>query len=434
MAKLNVKNPVSDKLTHEGAPAKNINAYEELRRSVCSCLLWEKTFYESGVSIADRIMALIPQCTPEQVSALAIEAREKFKLRHVPLLLCRELARVGKLEAETLERVIQRADELTEFLAIYWKDKRQPLSAQVKKGLARAFVKFSAYDLAKYNQDGAIKLRDVLFLTHAKPKDKEQEAVWKKLIDGTLESPDTWEVQLSSGKNKKETWVRLLTEKKLGALALLRNLRNMKEVNVPVGLIKESLSEMKVERVLPYRFIAAARYAPNLEPELEQAMYKAASGLEKLKGNTVLLIDVSMSMDSGLSDKSDLTRIDAACGLAILCREICESVEVFTFSDSLAQIPSRRGFALRDAICQSQPHNGTYLGKAIETINKRCEFDRLIVITDEQSHDQVPNPKHKAYMLNVASYKNGVGYKASWTHIDGFSESCVRFIQEYENA
>jgi hypothetical protein len=34
------------------------------------------------------------------------------------------------------------ADELSEFVAIYWKDGRVPLSGQVKKGLAAAFPKF----------------------------------------------------------------------------------------------------------------------------------------------------------------------------------------------------------------------------------------------------------------------------------------------------
>ncbi len=93
--------------------------------------------------------------------------------------------------------MIQRPDELTEFLAIYWagklgameQRKTQAVSAQVKKGLAKALAKFDAYQLAKYDRDGAVRLRDVLFLVHAKPKDKEQEAVWKQLVDGTLASP-----------------------------------------------------------------------------------------------------------------------------------------------------------------------------------------------------------------------------------------------------
>ena len=53
--------------------------------------------------------------------------------------------------------------------------------------------------------------------------------MWKRLIAGELAVPDTWEVALSSGANKREAWERLLREQKLGALALLRNLRNMRE-------------------------------------------------------------------------------------------------------------------------------------------------------------------------------------------------------------
>jgi 60 kDa SS-A/Ro ribonucleoprotein len=70
-----------------------------------------------------------------------------------------------------------------------------------------------------------VKLRPVLFLFHAKPKDAEQAAVWKKLVENTLEPHDTWEVALSAGKDKRENFERLLREGKLGGPAVLRNLR-----------------------------------------------------------------------------------------------------------------------------------------------------------------------------------------------------------------
>lgn len=161
-------------VTHEGARAAIIKPEHELQRTLMACLLWEDSFYEGGVSVADRLKALIPKCNPEVVAGLAITAREDMKLRHAPLIVVREMARLAThkhLASQTLERVIQRPDELTEFLAIYWKEGRQPVSAQVKKGLAKAFGKFNEYSLAKYDRDNAIKLRDVLFLSHAKPKD-----------------------------------------------------------------------------------------------------------------------------------------------------------------------------------------------------------------------------------------------------------------------
>jgi hypothetical protein len=433
-------NRIVQAFTHERAKAKRFTPEMALKRSLMNCLLWEDQYYEDGVAIADRIKTLVPQVDAKRVAALAIEAREVMKLRHAPLLVIREMARHEThraLVADTIERVIQRPDEMTELLAIYWADalgpqqqrKRQPVSAQVKKGLARALTKFDAYQLAKYDRDGAVRIKDVLFLVHAKPKDKAQEKVWKQLVDGELAAPDTWEVSLSSGKDKRETFERLMAENKLGGLALLRNLRLMQQAQVPRQTIADTILAMRTDRILPYRFITAARYAPDFEPELETAMLKSIKGYARLPGRTRLLIDVSGSMFHPLSAQSEMTRAEAACGLAILAREVCEEVEIFTFSQEVKKVPPRRGFALRDAIIGSQPHTSTYLGKAVSEIDRKG--DRLIVFTDEQSHDRVPDPVARGTMVNVASYQHGVGHGA-WTKVDGFSEAVIAWIAALE--
>lgn len=427
-------------LTHEGGPADRIGPEQELRRTVAACLLWEDSFYESGVSIADRIKVLVPQCRTGFVAAVAYEARTMQKLRHVPLLVVREMARcvkhqgvVGKL----LPDIIQRADELSEFVSLYWatdpRGNQAPLSKQVKLGLLRAFGKFDEYALAKYNRDGAVKLRDVLFLCHAKPKDAEQAALWKRLVDGKLATPDTWEVNLSAGEDKKTTWERLMVEGKLGAMAFLRNLRNMKEVGISKEMVATYASLVDIKRVLPFRFLAAARALPEWEDVLESMMLSACEGQEKLLGRTLVLLDVSGSMDNKISAKSDLMRLDAACGVGVLLREVCEDVNVVTFSDALKVIAPRHGFALRDAIVTSQAHRGTLLGAAVAWANTQA-YDRIVVLTDEQSADAVGSPisGSKAYMVNVASDKNGVSYGKGWRHVDGWSETVIDYIRTFE--
>ena len=438
----NKKTAGSQIQTHEGGPAKRITDEQALRRSVMACMLWEDTFYEEGESIAERIQKLSTAVGAEKVAEMAIEARERFKLRHVPLLLVRSLATRGQqnpgLVAKTLARVIQRPDEMGEFLAIYWKDKAdQSLSAQVKRGLAAAFLKFDQYQLAKWNQDSAaVKLRDVMFLTHPKPATPAQAEIFKQIANQELKAPDTWEVALSAGgakkteQEKKDVWTRLLDEKRLGALALLRNLRNMEQAGVEAPKIREALKNANPSRVLPFRFISAARYGKQFESALEALMFKCVEGAEKLPGETVILVDHSGSMESRISGKSELMRSEAAAGLAILAREICENVRVFCFSHDSWEVPARRGFALRDAI-NAGAWGGTELGKAVTQMNK-IPHDRLIVLTDEQSHDVVPNATCKnAYMINVAAYQNGVGY-GRWTHIDGWSEACLDYIRESE--
>ena len=417
-------------ITHEGAPARELNAEQKLRRSVLSCLLWENEFYESGQTIADRIFTLASDVAPETVAALAIEAREQMKLRHAPLmLLCALIKSGGPLVAPTIERVIQRADELTELVALYWRAGKRPLSKQMKRGLALPFVKFDASQLAKYARDGPVKLRDVLFLCHAKPKDEAQAEIWKQLVDRTLTSPDTGEVALSGGADKAQTFARLLAERKLGYLALLRNLRNMDQSGVDEALVTEAIIARRgAERVLPFRYVAAARAAPRFEPWLDQALAETILEQPIMPGRTIVLVDVSGSMDAPLSMKSDLKRVDAAATLAAI---IPGDVRIFTFSNAVVEVPARRGMAGGDAIQRSQPHGGTELGKAVAKVNG-IAHDRLIVITDEQSRDPVPDPvAGNAYMINVASAKNGVGYGA-WTHIDGFSENVLRYIRENE--
>jgi 60 kDa SS-A/Ro ribonucleoprotein len=423
--------------THEGAPAiATLSAEQQLRRSVLSCLLWEDEFYEDGQSIADRIIAKAMRVTPQVLAALAIEAREVFNLRHVPLLLLEVLSRTGKgerLVADTIARVIQRADEPGELVGLHHRlGAKRMLPAQMRKGLARAIAKFDEYELAKYDRDSAVKLRDVLRLVRPTPKDEAQSALWKRVKERTLAMPDTWEVALSGGADKRATFERLLRERKLGYLALLRNLRTMVQAGVDVDLVRQAILARKggAQRVLPFRYVAAARAAPQLEPVLDEALRAAISEMPALPGKTIVLVDVSGSMTSRMSRKSDLTRMDAAAGLGAI---VPGDLRLFTFSSGLVEVPPRRGMAGLDAIVRSQHHGSTNLGSAVGKINALAH-DRLIVVTDEQSHDRVPEPEAKhAYMINVASYRNGVGY-GRWTHIDGFSEGVLRFIHEVERA
>ncbi|HUI34814.1 MAG TPA: TROVE domain-containing protein [Stellaceae bacterium] len=283
----------------------------------------------------------------------------------------------------------------------------------------------------------------MLFLSHAKPANDDQAHLWKQLANNELTSPDTWEVAFSGGKDKKETFERLIREHKLGYLALLRNLRNMVSAGCDLGLVREAILARKgADRVLPFRYIAAARACPQLEPALDEALCASIADMTPFSGRTTVLVDVSGSMDARLSARSDLTRKDAAAALAAI---LPGNVRVFSFADHVIEVPPRRGMAGIDAVRRSQ-NGGTRLFDAIDTVNRDVAYDRLIVITDEQAFPAnadllrepeqsarrtCPDPKRLGYMINVASNRNGVGYGA-WCHIDGFSEQVLRFIAEHE--
>lgn len=426
--------------THEGGRADaHQKPLVELERAVATCLLFENTFYEKGSDIAGRIAGLCKTVTPEQVAALAVKARNDYKLRHVPLFLVKQLAALARgrsdgLVRQTVKEVVQRPDEMGELIALYWKEGKKPLSGQLKKGLREAFGKFSAYQFSKWDRDSAVKLRDVMFLTH--PKAGERAELYKQIAEKQLQPADTWEVALSSGADKKEAWERLLKEKKLGYMALLMNLRNMETANVDRGLVESALLEgAPKSKALPFRFVSAYKHAPSYAQSLSDAMVKAIEGNIRLTGKTLLVVDVSGSMDATISAKSELMRLEAAGALAILLREVCESVRVVTFSNSLAEVPNLRGLGLIPAIDKSQQHGGTELRGALDLLRKKMpDAERVIVITDEQSHDGNASKWTKyGYICNVAPYKPGLELSGGWYRINGWSERVVDWIVAEES-
>lgn len=457
MARTNTLRPKTIVHTHEGAVATPTHAYNTLRRSVLSCLLWENNFYESGEEIGQRILSLCKDVTPAQLATLAVEARQQQHLRHVGLQLLvgwlRHHPRETAAFAETCAQVIQRPDELGELLALYWREGKKPLAAQLKRGLRRAVQQFSAFQIARYRgEKNKITLRDVIRLVHPKPLNEEQSATWKALCQDTLRAPDTWERELSDGKDAKETWERLLRERKLGGLALLRNLRNMQQKNVAQALIEQAMATHTFARVLPFRFITAAQHNAGVEPLIEAAFLRIMAQQTRLPGRTLFVIDVSGSMAASLSSKSQLDRIDAAAGLAMILRECCEDIAIYATAGNdssrihaTEQLPARHGFALRDALRIAKGKlggGGIFLTQCLSYIHEHEPHGaaRIIVFTDEQDCERDPAKMParadafggRNYLINVSPHKNGISYTDKWTHIDGFSEAVVKYIAASE--
>lgn len=444
-------------LTHEGGKGEiSRDPTKQLERAVATCLLFEDTFYERGSSIADRIADLCAEVAKKGdigygfILGLAQRARVDYKLRHVPLFLTVQAAKLGAPApylAKAVEYVIRRPDELSELLAIYWRPKKEPIPSQVKRGLAAAFRKFDEYQLAKWNRDRDIRLRDVMRLVHPKPVDEAQAAMWKRLIEDKLATPDTWEVGLTNCHTKEEKkafWEGILHKKGtdpkgrefdvLGDMAFLMNLRNMSTVGVTPNTIGASMSSRKFSKILPFRFISASNAAPSLAQDLSDAMCRALAGVHTLDGETHLMIDISGSMDAAMSAKSQTPRWAVATALGILLRETSRC-RVFTFSGALAEVANVRGLGMVSAVNNSQQHGGTYLGQALVALSQLTAAQppaRVIVITDEQAHDSIPamiGGKTKGYIVNVAPYAVGVETGGNgWQRINGFSERILDWI------
>jgi len=421
----------------------------QLRRSVLACLLWENTAYQSGNEISDNIAMLIPKVDPAACARIVEEARHEQKLRHVPLFMISEMAKYPshrKHVEQLINSVCTRADQLTDLLSIYWRNGRVPLANSIKRGLASAFTKFDEYQLAKYDRDAPVLLRDVMFLTHPKPQSKEQEEMFKRVASRTLTTPKTWETMLSSGADKKETFTTLINEKKLGGLAFIRN---MHDSGVGYSTLKKGFDSLSRNVLLPLNFYTAYKTNPTYAREIEDAMLKAYSNLPKLPGHTVFVVDVSGSMQAPISQKSRVNRMEAAASLAVLAAETAERITIYATAGSwsehkTARVANVRGFGMADKILESKQRlggGGIFTRQCLDYIKKDMNGevpDRIIVFSDSQDCDtnnrKTPDTFGKNnYIVDVSSHTHGVNYKGVWTaEISGWSENLLTYIRGFE--
>jgi len=312
------------------------------------------------------------------------------------------------------------------YLSMYGK----PFPNALKRGVADAMQRFDEYQLAKYNGGNkSLKFKDVLRITHPSPKNKEIETLFGKVLNDTLETPYTWEVELSTRGNTKEVWNELIASGKVGYMALLRNLRNIVKCGADVAPVLAKLSnpkEIKKSRQMPFRFYSAyvelkkaGMMTPDIHEALEKAITLSTGNMPMMKGRTLIAIDTSGSMSSRISAKSNVTCGEIGVLLGALATRMCEDATVCYFNSAGWGWSSsnQKGYRIErygkyDSIldiCEknSRMSGGTDLRLPLEwALNENAykPFDRIIYLSDNE--------------CNVSRWGNGI-------------KSCQGLIDQY---
>ena len=448
---------------HEGARAYAMTPEMELYTAVVSSCLCD-SFYESGNSRAGRIAQLVRKVDPVFVAKLAVYARTKMNLRSIPLLLIVELAGIhngDSLVSDAIAGTVLRADEIMELLACYqWINsdgrgikKLNRLSKQVQKGLSAAFNRFDEYQFAKYDRKGlGVTLRDALFLVHPKAEDDARQAIFDKIAARALETPYTWETQLSdlgqqsfaSEEEKKaairQLWEELLDSGKLGYMALLRNLRNILKAEVSAEHVSAlcgrlaDKTEVVRSKQLPFRFLAAYKeilacrsaYSTAVLSALEEAADVSVANLDGfgLGANVLVASDVSGSMMSPVSPKSSIEYYDIGILLGMLLKSRCASVVSGMFGDTWKVLDLPQKSVLSNTV-QMRMREGevgysTNGHKVIAWLAENgIRMDKVMIFTDcqmwdssfsgqslEKSWDRYKKicPEARLYLFDLAGY------------------------------
>ena len=448
---------------YEGAQSFVLTPELELYTAVVTASLSDN-FYENAADRLKRLRELLAKNDVAFVAKLAVYAREQMYLRSVPLVLTVELAKQHNgddLIQSLTNRIVQRADEITELLSYYalangraGSKQLNKLSKQLQKGLAAAFNRFDEYQFAKYNRGAAIKLKDALFLVHPTAKDEAQQVLFDKIVKDALQAPYTWEVEISAwGQEKydsvelkqlalKDKWEELVMSNKLGYMAALRNLRNMLDAGISNEVLDKVCSDLSnaqavaKSKQLPFRFLSAYRELKDVKSmqvskvldALEKAVMQSCASIKGYDSNTSVVIaaDVSGSMQTAVSANSKIQRFDIGLLLAMLLQSRCEAVMTGMFGDTwkVINLPKKNILSNVDALYRREGEvgystNGYLVIK--DLLQRRQKADKVMLFTDCQlwnssgSGDTIENlwnsykqivPAAKLYLFDLAGYGN----------------------------
>ncbi len=378
-------------------------------------------FYEKATDTYERLKQLVKLCDKKFVAQAAIYARTQFGMRSITHVVASELAKyVGgeKWAKNFYTGIVYRPDDMLEILS-YHTSKNGKVTNAIKNGFAKAFDKFDHYSLAKYRGEGkGFKLVDVVNLVHPKPTDKNKEAI-DALIKGNLKSFDTWESQLTEAGQKatnedekaefkKDVWVGLVKERKIGYFALLRNLRNIIEqapevVNEALVMLTDE-KLIKKSLVLPFRFTTAfdeiqklsnGKIVRDVLVALNKAVDIAISNVPVFDGETLVVLDVSGSMQGKPAQIGSLFS-------AVLIKS--NNADFMVFSDNAAYRnvnPMDSTITIANSIRFAS--GGTNFQAIFNTANKK--YDRVVILSDMQGWVgyNAPTVQFNAYKQRVGA-------------------------------
>jgi hypothetical protein len=482
MSKFNQKLSIRDKLVErpdatlnaEGGLAFTSSPKVELFNRVATWLVGEPKFYGETDEDTGALIHKVLEEDPEFVLKLALFARQDLYLRSAPVVLLGEFAKsdyTGTVPnaRKYVEKTIQRVDEITELGAYTMGSKKGKLPMMVRGGVKRVFEsgKFNTYQYGKYNRKGEVTVRDMLFLTHPKPKDEEMAQLFKQIAEKNLPVPETWETYISANGSSKETWTHIAP--KMPIFALVRNLRNLLQNDVDVDVYVGKLKDPEIiarSKMFPYRFYSAykeieavVRSLPDpfkgqrVLDALEKAMQLSIANVPRLSGRTFTTVDLSASMTWGVSGHSSITPLEIASVFGSMMQAISKENLVTAFGTHFDVVPGLTGRILNDVktISRTDVGHSTNAYLSIEYLTENnISVDRIIVFSDMQCYDSRYGDRSIAEALR--EYKNKVNPNVTLYSVDlqgygtlqfpedekqvamlaGFSDKLFKFMDYYE--
>ena len=425
--------------TYEGGIGYEKDPFDEWINFLFSSYA-EDGFYESANEQVERYVNLTKQVGERYgwdfVARASFFARNYLGMRSISQITAAMLNDVSFQEKRNyFKNFFHRPDDVAEVFSIIENIGSNKRSHALVRGAADYLSSLSAYSLGKYQMKGKqYNLYDLINITHATSENINLYKI------NSLPVVDTWETAISTAapKDKAEEWKRLVEQNKLGYLALIRNLRNIVQSNNDEEWIAnyvcpqlENQEAIKKSLVFPYQIYQAYRMVSQnliLKNSLEKAFCVAAGNVPKLDGKSVILLDVSGSMNSFISQKSVVKLKEVGAVFAATLYLNNSDIQLIKFGDRAKSFGvyniENNIFNVIDAMCQNDSCGyGTRIDTAYEIM--QTKFDRIFIISDMQimgdkahywwwseqngvesfeRYCNIYNPDCKCYSFDLANY------------------------------
>lgn len=430
-------------------------------------------FYESDDTQIARYLkltdAMLDKYGADFVAKAAVFSRNELGLRTISQLTA---AKVNDTQFENkryfFSKYFRRVDDVAEVFGAVDAFGSGKRSHALVRGAADYLSRQSAYSLGKYKMSGKeYNLFDLINITHA-----HSDAIdsYKR---GTLETPDTWETAISASKSSEEKskeWTRLVEENRLGYLALIRNLRNIVNAAPSNDWIRtvlcpavENEAAIRKSLIFPYQIYVAwfnlGDCSLQLRASLDTAFRIAVENMPELEGDTAIILDVSASMDSTISDKSKIRikQLGAVYGVAIYLKNpSCKLIKFGTHANEFFVDSKSDVFTMIERFYANDGcGHGTDIGPAVRVLEDEDKtFARIFLISDMQIMDPSCNSysywfhcdhrsmdrymeTHKStrlYSYDLSNYKGKISkVKGRLVMLTGLTDKVFEMIQFIEN-
>lgn len=468
-------------LSHEGGPAYTRDVKGELFLLAVTHMVAEDTFYEAAGERDERFRSLIHAAVAEDadwVARFVPWLRNVANMRSASVVAAVEYVRAGgPFGRRVVDSALARADEPAEVLAYFTSRYGRALPQPVKRGVADAARRLYG-ERSALRYDGLSRtwrMADVLDMTHVKPRNDAQSALFRYLLDRRHDRADvvvpeslpmirahaemqmlgvderrawvdmaaehpafadrlasagmTWEALSGwlNGPMDKAAWEAMIPS--MGYMALLRNLRNFDQAGVGDDVAEKVAAklsdpdEVARSRQFPYRFYSAYQAAPSLRSgyALEKALESATGNIPAFDGRTLVLVDTSASMSGrAFSRRSTMTPVTAAALFGVVMAKRGNALDLHGFADGVFHHSVDRSVSVLKEVERftarvGEVGHGTRIAEALRATYRR--HDRVVIVSDMQTFPDSKTP----WNLGAACTTVAADAVPKWVPVYGFN-------------